>query len=81
MPTKTPKRHQREVSYKYEKPRLDKQGQGNNKADMWTRTRASRFKAPLIAKPTLTYDGAPDHAFVAQSAREAAQALASSVQR
>ena len=84
MPSKEPKRHQREVSYTYERPKLDRQGRGK-KADMWTRTRASRFKAPLIAKPTLIYDGAPRHAVFEQRAREeasrAARVAASFVQR
>ena len=84
MPTKISKRHQREVSYKYERPTLDKHGR-EKKVDMWTRTRAARFKSPLVAKPTLIYEGAPRHAVYVQLAREAssraALAAASVVQR
>ena len=70
----TPKRHRRTVSYKYEAPRLDRQGQQKtSKRDMWARTRASRFKAPLIPKATIFYPGAPGYVYVAQRAREQAQ--------
>ena len=72
----TPKKHKRHVSYKYNVPRLNKQGQQtNSKRDMWKQTRASRFKAPLIPKATIFYDGAPGYVYAAQWAREQAQAL------
>ena len=75
MPTKTPKRFQREVSYQMQKTaRFDKQGRDKkSKADAWKKTRAARFKAPLVPKPTLASFGAPSHAVYAQRAREVAE--------
>ena len=75
MPKKEPKRFQREVSYQMEKKyRFDKHGQEQkSKADAWKKTRAARFKAPLLPKPTLVYRGGPSHAVAGQRAREFAE--------
>ena len=75
MPKKEPKRFQREVSYKMEKGfRFDKYGRDTkSKADAWKKTRAARFKAPLLPKPTLVSRGGPAHAAFGQRAREFAE--------